>query len=168
MASEVTGALYQSLFSHILPSFKSNASSPPLPRTQSQWALVPVISQATNPCMASAKPPHTPGVTLWSLPQPSPHFLATYCFDSGPICPKGHCSLSSQASPTTFLLLCASLPHQTHPPHHGTFGSPLLAPSNLCQLISANSSQYSLSAAPSSPLHFMSDSNLEQTPYLQT
>lgn len=69
-------------------------------------------------------------------------------------------------------LLCASLPHQTHPPHPGTSGSPLLAPPNLCQLISATSSQHSLfrskSAAPSSPLHFMSDSNLEQTPYLQT
>lgn len=149
----MAGALYQSLFSHTLPSFKPNASSPPLLQTQSQWALVLVIS----PCMASAKPPHTPGVLRHPLPPP--HFLATYCFDLGPICPEEHCPLSSQASPTTFLpALCIPATSNTSAPSW-RFWLPITCstqpvPANLCQLLPTfpNSIQGSCTPHPS-PFH---------------
>lgn len=112
-------------------------------------------------------PPHP------SLP-PSP-FPAAYCSDSGPACRKGHCPLSSRASPTTFSPVprIPATSNTSAPSWSWRLGLPItwlhpicenksLPPPSNTPLLTARM------AAPSSLLYFMSCSNLAQTPSLQT
>ena len=167
-------ALCQSLSTHTLSSFEPTELSRPLPndpvtiRTGSQssprfhtplWILHDVHARLDQGPFVT--PPH-PSL----LP---PLFLAVYCSDSGPTCHKGHCPLSSRASPTTFSPVLRI-------PATSNTSAPSWLPITWLHPICENKSLPPPNTLPcparmaalSTPPHCMPCSNLAQTPSLKT